>query len=93
MIDFSRRSVTVNGKSVKFTPLEYDLLKLFAKNQGKVLTQRQIMKEIWGPGMETETNYLRVYVATIRKKIEEDPARPKILVTEPAVGYRFIPSP
>ncbi len=88
-IDFSKRRVTINGKQVKFTPLEYELLKMFVKNPGKVLTQRQIMKEIWGPGMESETNYLRVYVATIRKKIELDPSRPKILITEPAVGYRF----
>lgn len=88
-IDFSKRIVTINGEAVKFTPLEYELLKLFAKNPGKVLTQRQIMREIWGPGMESETSYLRVYVAAIRKKIESDPSRPKVLVTEPAVGYRF----
>jgi two-component system KDP operon response regulator KdpE len=88
-IDFSKRIVTVNGAAVKFTPLEYELLKLFAKNPGKVLTQRQIMREIWGPGMESETNYLRVYIAAIRKKIESNPSRPKVLVTEPAVGYRF----
>ncbi len=88
-IDFSKRTVSVNGEGVKFTPLEYDLLKLLAKNPGKVLTQRQIMREIWGPGMESETNYLRVYVAAIRKKIEKDPSRPEILITEPAVGYRF----
>lgn len=65
-------------------------MKLFAKNPGKVLTHKQIMREIWGPGMESETNYLRVYIAAIRKKIESDPSRPKILVTEPAVGYRLV---
>lgn len=90
VIDFSKRIVTINGNIVKFTPLEYELLKLFVKNYGKVLTQRQIMREIWGPGMESETSYLRVYVANLRKKIENDPARPKILLTEPAVGYRFV---
>jgi two-component system, OmpR family, KDP operon response regulator KdpE len=90
IIDFSKRNVTVNGEPVKFPPLEYELLKLFAKNPGKVLTQRQIMKEIWGPGMESETNYLRVYIAAIRKKIEKEPSRPKMLITEPAVGYRFV---
>jgi two-component system, OmpR family, KDP operon response regulator KdpE len=89
-IDYSKRLVTIRNEIVKFTPLEYELLKLFTKNPGKVLTQRQIMKEIWGPGMESETSYLRVYVANIRKKIEEDSSRPKILVTEPAVGYRFL---
>jgi two-component system, OmpR family, KDP operon response regulator KdpE len=90
VIDFSKRTVAIDGRNVKFTPLEYELLKLFVKNHGKVLTQRQIMKEIWGPGMESETNYLRVYIAAIRKKIEKDPSRPKIIVTEPAVGYRFV---
>lgn len=90
VIDFSNRTVTVNGEPVKFPPLEYNLLSLFARNPGKVLTQRQIMREIWGPGMESETGYLRVYVAAIRKKIERDPSRPKILITEPAVGYRFM---
>jgi two-component system, OmpR family, KDP operon response regulator KdpE len=90
-VDLAKRIVMVNGSPVKFTPLEYDLLKLFVKNPGKVLTQRQIMREIWGPGMESETSYLRVYIAALRKKIEEDPSRPKILVTEPAVGYRFAP--
>jgi two-component system, OmpR family, KDP operon response regulator KdpE len=90
IIDFSKRTVVIDSENVKFTPLEYELLKLFVKNRGKVLTQRQIMKEIWGPGMESETNYLRVYIAAIRKKIEKDPSRPKILITEPAVGYRFV---
>jgi two-component system KDP operon response regulator KdpE len=90
VIDFAKRLVTIDHENVKFTPLEYELLKLFVKNRGKVLSQRQIMKEIWGPGMESETNYLRVYIAAIRKKIEKDPSRPKILVTEPAVGYRFV---
>jgi two-component system, OmpR family, KDP operon response regulator KdpE len=90
VIDFSKRTVAVNGETVKFSPLEYNLLKLFAKNPGKVLTHRQIMKEIWGPGMESETSYLRVYIAAIRKKIEKEPSRPRILITEPAVGYRFL---
>ncbi len=89
-VDFSKRTVTVDGLAVKFTPLEYELLKLFVRNPGKVLTQRQIMKEIWGPGMESETNYLRVYIAALRKKLEKNPSRPAIIVTEPAVGYRFV---
>ena len=89
-IDYSKRIVTIRNEIVKFTPIEYELLKLFTKNPGKVLTQRQIMKDIWGPGMESETSYLRVYVANIRKKIEENHSRPKILITEPAVGYRFV---
>jgi two-component system, OmpR family, KDP operon response regulator KdpE len=90
IIDFSKHTVTISEEAVKFTPLEYNLLTLFAKNPGKVLTQRQIMREIWGPGMESETSYLRVYIASIRKKIEKEPSRPKVLITEPAVGYRFV---
>ncbi len=90
VIDCAKRTVAVAGTAVKFTPLEYDLLRLFAKNAGKVLTQRQIMREVWGPGMESETSYLRVYVAALRKKIEEDPSRPRLIVTEPGVGYRFV---
>jgi two-component system, OmpR family, KDP operon response regulator KdpE len=89
-VDFAKRIVLVKGSPVKFTPLEYELLRLLVRNAGKVLTHRQIMKEIWGPGMESETNYLRVYIANVRKKIEEDPSRPKVLLTEPAVGYRFV---
>ncbi|TAL32650.1 MAG: response regulator transcription factor [Spirochaetes bacterium] len=88
-IDFAKRAVTVNGSAVKLTPLEYELLKLLAKNPGKVLTQRQIMREVWGPGMESETSYLRVYVAALRKKLEENPSRPRLIFTEPGVGYRF----
>ncbi len=90
VMDFVKRVVTVHGIPMKLTPLEYELLRLFAKNQGKVLTQRQIMREVWGPGMESETSYLRVYISMLRKKIELDPANPQIIITEPGVGYRFV---
>lgn len=89
-VDFNKRIVMVDKREIKITPLEYDLLRLFVMNRGKILTQRQIMREIWGPGMESETNYLRVYVASLRKKIEKDPSRPRMILTEPAVGYRFV---
>ncbi len=89
-VDFNKRIVSIGGHEIKITPLEYDLLRLFITNRGKILTQRQIMREVWGPGMESETNYLRVYVASLRKKIEEDPSRPRMILTEPAVGYRFV---
>jgi len=89
-VDLARRMVTMAGVPVKLTPLEYSLLKIFVQNPGKVLTQRQIMREVWGPGMESETNYLRVYVASLRKKLEKDPSRPELLTTEPGVGYRFL---
>lgn len=90
IVDLPKRVVTKAGVSVKLTPLEYSLLKLFVQNPGKVLTQSYIMREIWGPGMVSETNYLRVYIASLRKKLERDPSRPEIIVTEPGVGYRFL---
>ncbi len=88
-VDFSARSVTINGKPVKLTRIEYNLLRFLGLRAGKVVTQTQIMKEIWGPGSEQETNVLRVHVAYLRKKIEKRPEAPDLLVTEPAVGYRL----
>lgn len=70
-------------------PIEYRLLVLLARNAGKVLTHRQSLKEVWGPGHVDQTHYLRVYMAALRQKIEAEPARPKLLVTEPGVGYRL----
>ena len=90
MIDFSRRMVKVNNKQVKFTPKEYALLSLLARNAGKVLTQNQILKELWGPYQEDEFQYLRIYILQIRKKVEKDYANPEIIITEPGVGYRLI---
>ena len=89
-VDLAKRVVTAGGAVIKLTPIEYSLLRMFVLNPGKVLTQRQIMKEVWGPGMESETNYLRVYISSLRKKIEKDPSRPALLTTEPGVGYRFL---
>jgi two-component system, OmpR family, KDP operon response regulator KdpE len=88
-IDLVRREVTRAGEPVHLTPIEYKLLVLFAQHAGKVLTHRQILKEVWGPGYATQTHYVRVQMAELRKKIESDPARPKLLVTEPGVGYRL----
>jgi two-component system, OmpR family, KDP operon response regulator KdpE len=88
-IDFSRRLVTVNEEPVKLTPTEYALLRLFIQHRGRVLTHRQILREVWGPEYVEETHYLRVYMAQLRQKLELDPARPKLLLTEPGVGYRF----
>ena len=88
-MDFARREVTVAGAEVHLTPLEYRLLALLAQNAGKVLTHRQILKEVWGPGAVSETHYLRVFMAQLRRKIEPDPARPRLLLTEPGVGYRM----
>jgi two-component system KDP operon response regulator KdpE len=74
---------------VHLTPTEYRILVLLARNAGKVLTHRQILKEVWGPTHAAETHYLRVYMAQLRRKIEGDPARPRLLATEPGVGYRM----
>jgi two-component system KDP operon response regulator KdpE len=88
-LDLARREVTLAGRELHLTPNEYRLLALMARNAGKVLTHRQILKEVWGPAHAGETHYLRVYMAQLRRKIEADPARPQLLVTEPTVGYRL----
>ncbi len=89
MIDRSRREVTVHGQSVHLTPIEYKLLVLFGENAGRVLTHRQILKEVWGPQHTGQNHHVRVHVAELRKKIEKDPAQPELLLTELGVGYRL----
>jgi two-component system, OmpR family, KDP operon response regulator KdpE len=88
-IDLSGRTVKKNGVILKLTSTEYNLLVLLARNEGKVLTHQYLLKEIWGVGFQTETQYLRVYVAQLRKKIEENPNFPEHIITESGVGYRF----
>jgi two-component system KDP operon response regulator KdpE len=88
-VDFTRREVRVNGTEVHLTPIEYRLLALLLKHRGKVLTHRQILKEVWGPPYANQTHYLRVYMAQLRRKLEPDPAQPKLVITEPGVGYRL----
>jgi len=88
-VDFTKREVTVRGTQVHLTPIEYRLLALLLKHRGKVLTHRQILKEVWGPPYASQTHYLRVYMAQLRRKIEPDPAQPKLILTEPGVGYRL----
>jgi two-component system KDP operon response regulator KdpE len=89
-IDQDRREVRVDGREVHVTPTEYSLLTLLARNAGKVLTHRQILKAVWGPPYVNEIHYLRVFMAQLRRKIEADPARPRLLGTEPGVGYRML---
>jgi two-component system KDP operon response regulator KdpE len=89
VVDFPRRLVTKNGVAVKLTPKEYDLLTELARHAGRLLTHRQILTSVWGPAHREDTQYLRVFVGQIRAKIEDDPAAPKILLTESGVGYRF----
>lgn len=88
-IDMVARTVRKKGHLIKLTATEYSLLALFAQHEGRVLTHQFILKEIWGVGYQTETQYLRVFVGTLRKKIEDDPNQPKYLITESGVGYRF----
>ena len=87
-LDFARREVSVDGREVRLTPIEWKLLALLAKNAGKVVTHRQILREVWGPGAQ-HTHTVRVHMAALRRKLESDPARPRLLVTEPSVGYRL----
>ncbi len=88
-VDLARRQVFLNEKEVHLTPIEYKLLTVLIKNAGKVLTHRQLLKEVWGPPYLTETQYLRVYMTQLRHKLEADPARPSFLINEPGVGYRL----
>jgi len=89
-LDVDKRLVRVDGEEVHLTPNEYKLLQVLIKHPGKVLTQRQLLNEVWGPNHVDQAQYLRVYVAQLRRKLESDPARPKHLQTEPGVGYRLI---
>lgn len=89
-IDLSARTVKKNNELIKLTATEYSLLTLFVRNEGKVLTHQYLLREVWGPGFINQSQYLRVFVAQLRKKIENDPNRPAYLVTESGVGYRFL---
>ena len=86
-VDLVRRIVTVKGEEVKLTPREYDLLRLLVSHAGKVLTHKLILKEIWGG--ESEVQYLRIYIRTLRQKLEADPEQPALILTEQGVGYRL----
>ena len=88
-IDFAARRVSAHGEAIKLTPLEYKLLATLARHPGRVLTHRQILAEVWGPGNVDQSHYVRVYMGQLRRKIERDPARPEYLVTEIGVGYRL----
>jgi len=89
-IDLTSRTVKKNNEIIKLTSTEYSLLSLFARNEGKVLTHQFLLRAIWGPGYINQSQYLRVFIAQIRKKIENDPNHPESLLTESGVGYRFI---
>ena len=89
-IDFSKRIVMKNNIEIKLTPTEYSILSILVKNSGKVVTQTHLLKEIWGPNLIEETQYLRIYIMQLRRKVENDSSNPEFIITEPGVGYRFI---
>jgi two-component system KDP operon response regulator KdpE len=89
-IDLVRRLITRAGEPIRLSPREYDLLAQLVKGAGKVLTHRQLLTAVWGPAHEADVQYLRVFIGQLRQKIESDPAAPRLIVTEPGVGYRWI---
>ena len=89
VVDLARRLVSVDGREVKLTPHEYDMLRVLALNAGKVVTHAHLLREVWGPADVDQTHYTRVYVGQLRQKIETDPSQPRYLLTEPGVGYRL----
>jgi len=90
-IDLANRNVLRGGAPIHLTPIEYRLLSQLAGNPGKVLTHRQLLRDVWGPSHVEHSHYLRIYMAQLRQKLEADPARPRHFLTEPGVGYRFVP--
>ncbi|MGG3466365.1 response regulator [Neobacillus pocheonensis] len=91
VIDLSGRTVELDGEKIKLTPTEYELLKILATNAGRVMTHKQLLQQVWGGHQyNTDSHYLRVYIGHLRKKIETDPARPKFIITESGIGYRFM---
>ena len=90
IIDLDKRLVTRNGEPVRLTPKEYDLLAILARQAGRVVTHRHILRTVWGPAHQEDTQYLRVFVGQLRGKIEEDSSQPKLIQTEPGIGYRLL---
>jgi two-component system, OmpR family, KDP operon response regulator KdpE len=89
-IDVPERAATVDGARVKLSPHEFDLLRVLAQNEGKLLTHRSLLREVWGPAYQVEAHYLHVYVSQLRRKIEPDPSSPRYILTEPGAGYRLV---
>jgi two-component system KDP operon response regulator KdpE len=89
-VDLAAKQARANGATVHLTPTEWHLLEVLVRNEGKLVSRRDLLQEVWGPAYETETNYLRVYMAQLRRKLEPDPAHPRHLITEAGMGYRFV---
>ena len=92
-IDLGAKRVTGAGGEIRLTPTEWHLVEVLVRNPGKLVSQRQLLQEVWGPQYERETHYLRVYMAQVRRKLEPDPSRPRYFITEAGMGYRFEPEP
>jgi two-component system KDP operon response regulator KdpE len=90
-VDLAAKRVTGSGGEIRLTPTEWHLLETLVRQPDKLVTQRELLHTVWGPQYETETNYLRVHLANLRRKLEPDPTRPRYLITEPGLGYRFVP--
>jgi two-component system, OmpR family, KDP operon response regulator KdpE len=90
-VDLADKRVTRDGQDVRLTPTEWQLLEVLVRHSGRLVTQRQLLAEVWGPGYQKEAHYLRVYMANLRRKLEPDPSAPRYLLTEPGIGYRFRP--
>ena len=88
-VDLAAKRVTRDGADVRLTPTEWQLLEVLVRNRGRLITQKQLLQDVWGPSYGSESNYLRVYVAQLRRKLEPEPSRPRYLLTEPGMGYRF----
>jgi len=90
VVDLDKRLVTADGRRVQLTPNEFDLLRVLAQNEGKLMTHPTLLREVWGPAYGTESHYLHVYISQLRRKLEDDPSRPRYLLTEPGAGYRLV---
>ncbi|MFC8915567.1 response regulator [Streptomyces sp. NPDC047821] len=88
-VDLAAKKVQRDGRDVRLTPTEWHLLEVLVRNSGRLVSQKQLLQEVWGPSYGTETNYLRVYMAQLRRKLEADPSHPRHFITEPGMGYRF----
>ncbi|WP_024817826.1 response regulator [Arthrobacter sp. 31Y] len=90
-VDLDKRQITKSGVDVRMTPTEWNILDILLRNPDKLITQQQLLTEVWGPAYAKEANYLRVYMAQLRRKLETEPGNPRHLITEPGMGYRFVP--
>ncbi|MBW8383014.1 MAG: response regulator transcription factor, partial [Youngiibacter sp.] len=88
-IDMEKHKVSLEGKEIHFTPMEYDVLTLLVRNAGKVLTHKYILREVWGSDLESDMQSVRVFMANIRRKLEQNPTKPRYILTEVGIGYRF----